>query len=216
VLGDEMEFLSAQLSDGTLSKQELLAAAKTEGISASEGSPFVFPGRTADVPLRKMGRLWDAVRHAARLTDVRLHDLRHSFASVSALGGDSLLVIGKLLGHRNARTTAKYAQLGDDLVKAAADRTGGTPAALLDGSDTAVRRSFRSNAPNARGGTSKSVANAQCLIVRTSGVRDGRRNAANLCARSGPNANPRSSGTSIGSPQKTTDPSTAVDASSCC
>lgn len=70
------------------------------------------------------------MRHAAKLTDVRLHDLRHSFASVSALGGDSLLVIGKLLGHRNARTTAKYAHLGDDPVRAAADRTGGTLAAL--------------------------------------------------------------------------------------
>ena len=66
-------------------------------------------------------RVWYSVRYAAGLHDVRLRDLRHSFASVSASNGGSLLLIGKLLGHRNTATTAKYAHLLDDPVKATAD-----------------------------------------------------------------------------------------------
>jgi hypothetical protein len=50
---------------------------------------------------------------------VRLHDLRHSYASVAASGGQSLVVIGKLLGHSQPATTARYAHLVDDPVKAA-------------------------------------------------------------------------------------------------
>ncbi|MGO9483969.1 MAG: tyrosine-type recombinase/integrase [Rhodomicrobium sp.] len=48
---------------------------------------------------------------------MRLHDLRHSYASVVAAGGASLLMIGKLLGHTNPQTTARYAHLVDDAVK---------------------------------------------------------------------------------------------------
>lgn len=98
-----------------------------------EGSLYVFPGRVKDRPLIEINRVWYAVRHAAKLDDVRLHDLRHSFASVSASAGGSLLVIGKLLGHRETATTAKYAHLFDDPVKAAADATAGQLAAWLGG-----------------------------------------------------------------------------------
>lgn len=76
-----------------------------------------------DKPLVEINRVWYAVRHAAKLDDLRLHDLRHSFASVSASNGGSLLLIGKLLGHRDTATTAKYAHLLDDPVKATADAT---------------------------------------------------------------------------------------------
>ncbi|MHB1863516.1 MAG: tyrosine-type recombinase/integrase [Gemmatimonadaceae bacterium] len=86
-------------------------------------SPFVFPSATPDRPLVNVNAVWYAVRNVAKLNDVRLHDLRHSFASVSASSGGSLLVIGKLLGHRDTATTAKYAHLFDDPVKAAADLT---------------------------------------------------------------------------------------------
>jgi integrase len=63
---------------------------------------------------------WRAIRAAAGLDNVRLHDLRHAFASVGAAGGDSLLVIGKLLGHTQSATTQRYAHLAPDPVKAAA------------------------------------------------------------------------------------------------
>lgn len=68
--------------------------------AAGQGIQYVFPGRIADRRLVEINRLRYAVRHAAQLDDVRLHDLRHSFASVSASSGGTLLIIGKLLGHR--------------------------------------------------------------------------------------------------------------------
>jgi integrase len=68
-----------------------------------------------------VSRVWYAARHVAGLDDVRLHDLRHSFASMTAGGGGSLLMIGQLLGHRNARTTERYTHLLDDPVRRVAD-----------------------------------------------------------------------------------------------
>jgi integrase len=96
-----------------------------------EGSPFVFPGRAPGAPLVEINRVWYAIRHAAALTDVRLHDLRHSFASAVASAGGSLLMIRALLGHKDTSTTAKYAHLLDDPVKATADATAAQLAAWL-------------------------------------------------------------------------------------
>ena len=64
---------------------------------------------------------------------MRLHDLRHSFASVAASGGQSLVVIGKMLGHSHPATTARYAHLADDPVKAASDAVGRHIAAAMEG-----------------------------------------------------------------------------------
>ena len=87
------------------------------------GSPYVFPGTKEGQPLVEINRVWYSVRHAAELDEVRLHDLRHSFASTVASAGGSLLMIGKLLGHVDSKTTVKYAHLLDDPVRAAADST---------------------------------------------------------------------------------------------
>src|SRR5262249_15543683 len=76
-------------------------------------------------------KIWERLRKRAGLADVRLHDLRHSFASTGAAAGDSLLVIGKLLGHHDTKTTARYAHLADDPLKAAADRISLTIAAAM-------------------------------------------------------------------------------------
>ena len=59
--------------------------------------------------------------------------MRHSFASVAASGGQSLVVIGKMLGHTQPATTARYAHLADDPVKAASDMVGRRIAAAMDG-----------------------------------------------------------------------------------
>lgn len=104
-----------------------------------DDSPFVFPGASPGRPLATLTRVWFVVREAAKLNDVRLHDLRHSFASASASSGGSLLMIGKLLGHRDTATTAKYAHLLDDPVRAAADSAAGQLSALLSGSGKVVR-----------------------------------------------------------------------------
>jgi len=70
------------------------------------------------------------VRKAAGLDDIR-HDLRHSFASVGAAGGLSLPVIGALLGHKHAATTARYAHLSADPLRAANDAVGARIAAAM-------------------------------------------------------------------------------------
>ncbi len=67
------------------------------------------------------------------LADVRIHDLRHSFASGAVALGESLPMIGKLLGHTQVQTTARYAHLAADPVKAAAERVSTKIAALMDG-----------------------------------------------------------------------------------
>jgi integrase len=93
-----------------------------------EGSPFVFPGRNPSRPLREIKHLWQAVRAAAGITDVRLHDLRHTFASAALEQRISLEELAKLLGHRDSTSTARYAHHRDDLLRDAAD----TVASLLE------------------------------------------------------------------------------------
>jgi integrase len=88
------------------------------------GSSWLFPGR-GDEPLTTLEFVWRHVRRRTGLgADARLYDLRHSFASIGAGGGLSLPVIGRLLGHSQARTTARYAHLADDPLREAADRIG--------------------------------------------------------------------------------------------
>jgi integrase len=87
------------------------------------GNPYICPGKTPGKPIVNVQKVWNRIRSEAGIPDVRLHDLRHSFASVSAAEGDSLLVIGKLLGHTNPSTTERYAHLADDPIKRAADKT---------------------------------------------------------------------------------------------
>jgi integrase len=67
---------------------------------------------------------WRGIRAKAGLDNVRIHDLRHSFASVAAGTGMSLPMIGKLLGHTQASTTQRYAHLAMDPVRTAADAIG--------------------------------------------------------------------------------------------
>lgn len=67
---------------------------------------------------------WDCIRIEDGLEDVRIHDLRHTFASFAAADGISLYLIGKALGHRQASTTERYAHLTDEPVLAAAEKVG--------------------------------------------------------------------------------------------
>jgi integrase len=101
--------------------------------------PYVFPGKVEGKPLQEIQRLWYAVRSAAGLEDVRLHDLRHSVASIAAAQGHSLYLIGKLLGHKDQRSTARYAHLADDARKTMADSVGDEIALALGGSQPTAR-----------------------------------------------------------------------------
>lgn len=112
---------------------------------AEAGCPYLFPGkRTVDAkgkltwaPLTEIKRAWASVSKSAGIEGVRVHDLRHSFASILASSGLSLPIIGALLGHTQAATTHRYAHLLDDPLRAATEAAGafvssaGKPAAEL-------------------------------------------------------------------------------------
>jgi integrase len=98
-----------------------------------EHGEHVFPSAVRAWPVADIDGVWRRARAAAGLDNVRLHDLRHSFASGVVNAGGSLPVIGAILGHRNVATTARYAHLSDDPVKDAADRASASIAAALAG-----------------------------------------------------------------------------------
>jgi integrase len=83
---------------------------------------YVFPGQRPGQPLQQLRTCWDAVCKRAGLRNVRIYDLRHTFAAMGAGGGLGLPLIGRLLGHTQARTTQRYAHLGDDPLREAADK----------------------------------------------------------------------------------------------
>lgn len=105
-------------------------------------SEFVFPG-SGDNGRHYVGtpRLWAAVLKSAGLQKVRLHDLRHTYASFGVAGGLSLPMIGAILGHRDVKTTQQYAHLADDPVRAAADLTAGAIAGAMAANDHGSSRS---------------------------------------------------------------------------
>jgi integrase len=122
------------------------------GLPRIEGVPYVLGAKRGTTFVEEP---WRRIRSAAGLDDVRLHDLRHSFASVAAAGGMGLPIIGKMLGHTQAQTTQRYAHLANDPVKAAAATVAERIAAAM-GSNPSVdlmtlRRSVtrRPNGPRA-------------------------------------------------------------------
>jgi len=102
------------------------------GIEQRPDNPFVLASRGQSY-YQNLRRSWLALRKAVRLDGVRLHDLRHSFASVGAAGGLSLPMIGALLGHTQPATTARYAHLAADPLKQATDLIGQRIAAAMKG-----------------------------------------------------------------------------------
>ena len=95
-----------------------------EVLPRRKDSPWVFPGNDRDGRYSGGGldHAWRTVRVAAGLEDVRMHDLRHSFASRALALGETLPVIGKLLGHSDIETTARYAHLAHDSIHKTAER----------------------------------------------------------------------------------------------
>ena len=94
---------------------------------------YVFPSAKANGHLVGLPKMWRKWRSEAGLEDVRIHDLRHSFASVGASSGTPLFVIGGILGHKSTATTDRYAHLQDDPARTAADSISTTIAAALNG-----------------------------------------------------------------------------------
>lgn len=98
---------------------------------ASDNQLWVFPAQKGDGHFDGLSKEWRRIRHAAGIGDVRIHDLRHTFASFGASGGIGLPLIGGILGHRQASTTQRYAHLADTPLRRAADEIGRMIAATL-------------------------------------------------------------------------------------
>ena len=106
---------------------EVAAIVRQRQLLVPKGNPWLFPGDVPGQPIKEIRRFWINVQKDAKLPDVRIHDLRHTFASLLVSGGASLEMIGKLLGHSQMQTTQRYAHLMDSPLRAGVD----TVASLL-------------------------------------------------------------------------------------
>jgi len=113
-IGREVHDLLARLPDG-------------------DGNPYVLPGTLPGAHITDLQKPWQRIRKRAGLEGLRIHDLRHSFASFALANGLTLAEIGKLLGHTQVQTTARYANLAEKHVDAAADRVSGVIGGLVRG-----------------------------------------------------------------------------------
>ncbi len=142
VLGLKWEYVDAQrscffLPDSKTGRKTVHVGAPVLDLLASalrlEGSPFVCAGLRHGAAVVGIDKAWRRIAKRAGLEGVRLHDLRHSFASVGAAAGLGLPVLGAILGHSSPGTTARYAHLADDPRRAGAERISGEIAAALNG-----------------------------------------------------------------------------------
>lgn len=110
------------------------------GIERQPGNPYVIVGKKPGAHLVDLQHPWRRIRKRAGLVDVRIHDLRHSFASGAVALGESLPMIGKLLGHSQVQTTARYAHLAAEPVQTAAERVSTSIANIVNGVEEPDRK----------------------------------------------------------------------------
>ncbi|MEM6411417.1 MAG: tyrosine-type recombinase/integrase [Pseudomonadota bacterium] len=89
------------------------------------GNPYVIVGAVEGQHVTDIQKPWRRIREAAKIEDVRIHDLRHTYASIAAMAGHSLPMIGRLLGHTQAQTTLRYAHLADETTRRASNEVDG-------------------------------------------------------------------------------------------
>jgi len=111
------------------------------------GEAYVFPGNGSKHHIVNVWHAWQRICKAAKISGLRLHDLRHSYASALASAGHSLPLIGALLGHRQPKTTARYAHLFDDPLRRATEQVGATIANAGKPTAPPVSLRGRSRAP---------------------------------------------------------------------
>ena len=99
-------------------------------------NPYVIVGLVEGAHLVNLQKPWRAIRKLAGLNDVRIHDLRHTFASFGVNNGASLAVVGSILGHASPQTTARYSHIFDETAAAAVQRTGAFIGDALSGKTT--------------------------------------------------------------------------------
>ena len=101
--------------------------------SIERAAEYVIAGEDPTKPRADLKRPWTIVQERAKLVDVRLHDLRHTFASIGASASLGLPIVGKLLGHTQSATTARYAHLESDPLRRASNSIGNQISAALKG-----------------------------------------------------------------------------------
>jgi integrase len=123
------------LPDSKTGKKSVVLNAPALAVLAAlpRAGDYVIAGDNPTQPRADLHRPWRIVSHRAGLNGLRIHDLRHGFASVGAGSGLGLPIIGKLLGHRSTDTTQRYAHLDADPLRRASNTIGVTIAAALDG-----------------------------------------------------------------------------------
>ena len=102
----------------------LCSAARAIVDGLPRGGHWVFKTKRMQQPVRAVERAWRRVRKDADLIDVRLHDLRHTYASIATMEGETILVVSKLLGHSDPSTTLKYTHLSYATLNAAVNAVG--------------------------------------------------------------------------------------------
>jgi integrase len=106
---------------------------------APDNEDYIFPSRRSSTGhLQDVKRAWGKILELAEINNLRIHDIRHSFASILASSGSSLLIIGRLLGHTQPSTTARYAHLFDDPLRDAANKVGAAYDAAENGQSADV------------------------------------------------------------------------------
>ena len=133
----EVDGDTLDLEDSKTGPRQVLLSPEARAIIERQprsGSPWVFPSPMNPARTRVDLSLWKKVRKLAGIEDVRLHDLRHTFASQAAMQGIPLPVVARLLGHAHVQMTLRYAHVSDRDVEAAAERIGGVMAGLMTGS----------------------------------------------------------------------------------
>jgi integrase len=101
--------------------EDVAAIVRQRHLLVLKGNPWLFPGDVPGQPVKEIRRFWLRVQKEAGIEDARVHDLRHTFASLLVNGGASLEMIGKLLGHTQMQTTQRYAHLLDAPLRAGLD-----------------------------------------------------------------------------------------------
>jgi len=105
--------------------EDVAAIVRQRHLLVPRGSPWLFPGDVPGQPVKEIRRFWRRIQKTAEIGDARIHDLRHTFASLLVSGGASLEMIGKLLGHTQVQTTLRYAHLYDAPLRAGLDAVAG-------------------------------------------------------------------------------------------
>ncbi len=136
---DEVDFKRGllRLKDSKTGKKTIILNAPALAILAElpQVGFYVFPNRADPLnrPMDNFDKAWRAIIRQANLPGLRIHDLRHTHASTGVSDGMSLPMIGRLLGHKNVNTTARYAHLHQDPVRQASERIGRTLASAMGG-----------------------------------------------------------------------------------